>query len=121
MVVGKHLRRVVRAVGFDLLFPFHPGTEALMTNAAQAAYLAHPDSGCIPVSLVSSRPAAFCMLTRAEREQTLRHRARAAAELLSIQDGLLGRGWRVREREAYLKGFLNGISLRLRADEAQRN
>lgn len=119
MVVGKHLRRVVRAVGFDLLFSSHPGTaEAVTADAAQSPCVDF-DAGCAPVpaqAILTPR-----MMTDDEREQALCLRARAAAELLDLQEGLLGRGWRVRTRAIYLKGVIHGATLRLQADHAARN
>ncbi len=60
-------------------------------------------------------------LTSAERSDLTRWRARAAAELLSIEDGILGRGWRVRKRAAYLTGFIEGATSRLARDITLRN
>lgn len=65
------------------------------------------------------------MLSRTERAQVLTWRARASAELQSIEDGLLGRDWRqrpaARARVAFLSGFIRGASDRLNADTAKRN
>ena len=68
------------------------------------------------------RPAAVTlMLTQHERDQALSWRARAAAELQSIQDGLLGKHWRRHPRTLYLIGFLQGTQDRIHADNAARN
>ncbi len=65
------------------------------------------------------------MLSGTERAQVLTWRARASAELQSIEDGLLGRDWRerpaARARVALLAGFIRGASDRLNADAAKRN
>ena len=68
-----------------------------------------------------ARSRAAIPLDDRERDETARWRARAAAELLAIQDGLLGRGWRVRRRAAYLAGYIRGATATLDADLATRN
>ncbi len=67
------------------------------------------------------QPRAQAMLSQHERSQTQVWRARAAAELQSIQDGLLGPNWRSHPRTAYLIGFLRGTTSRLHSDNARRN
>lgn len=70
---------------------------------------------------VGFQPRAQGMLSQYERSQTQVWRARAAAELQSIQDGLLGPNWRTHPRTAYLVGFLRGTTSRLHSDNARRN
>jgi hypothetical protein len=61
------------------------------------------------------------MLTQRERDEALAWRTRAAAELQSIQDGLLGPNWRTHPRTVFLLGYLQGTHNRIQVDNAARN
>ena len=88
-----------------------------MTSTAPATAIL-PTS---PTRLTATRARRSGPLSDHERTEATTMRARAAAELMAIEDGLLGRGWRVRRRAAYLTGFIRGATACLEADAAARN
>jgi hypothetical protein len=62
------------------------------------------------------------MLSAPARDRTCAWRARAIAELQSIEeDGLLGPNWQTHPRTVFLRGFLCGTEARLDVDNAARN